>query len=783
MVRGGLRAIRGAALIAAPVLTVGLAGDGRAQILGPNDPLAPQWQQLQQMQERLYRDQAQPPQPEPAPPTPQRRSGRRGEQEREPIVFAADEVQYDQELAIVVARGNVEIAEGQRILLADTVTYNQRTDTVTASGHVRLLEPTGEVINADYLELTDQMRDGFIKDVRILLTDRSRLVGNTGRRTNGNRTEIRRGVYSSCDLCRDDPTRPPLWQLKAERVTHDQEAKVIEYRDARLEFGGVPVLYTPYLSHPDPTVHRQSGFLAPTVGNSTDLGVRASIPYYFDIAPDKDFTFSPMFTSNAGTVIAGEYRQRWGFGEMQLAGSIVPDSNVIDSATGLPRDAVRGHAFGRGRFNLDENWRTGFDLYRATDQTYLLRYRFNNIATFLTSDAYAERFGPRSYFNSTAYAFQTLRPGTQDKNQPLVLPVASYNKMTQPDANGATWEFNANALDLYTPEGPDSRRLSLGSAWRLPVKGSDGQLFSFTAALRGDGYLVDNAPLDPSGGSTFNGLTGRIFPQLAADWRWPFTRTEGRTTELIEPIVAVFAAPPTLNTARIPNTDSSSIDFGEGDLFRRNRFPGYDLVDSGQRVDYGLRGAVYGDGGGRTTFIVGQSYRLQQHSPFPLGSGLENQLSDIVGAVTFAPDTTFDMTYRFRRGTNFRDHRQEVIFSGGPPNLRMSASYLSIPQGDSVLQNEARQEVSGLIRLGLTRYWGLQLSGTEDFAAQTTLSSSIAAIYQDECIAFIASVSQSGIRSNDVTPGVTVLASVVLKNLGELVAPVLQTSSTQSTTP
>jgi LPS-assembly protein len=566
-------------------------------------------------------------------------------------------------------------------------------------------------------------------------------------------------------------------------VTHDQEAKIIEYRDARLEFDGIPVFYTPYLSHPDPTVHRQSGFLAPTVGDSSDLGFRASIPYYFNIAPDKDFTFSPMFTSNAGTVFAGDYRQRWGFGEMQLSGSIVPDSELIDSATGQNRDAVRGHAFGRGRFNLDEDWRAGFDLNRSSDQTYLRRYRFSNIDTFLTSDAYAERFGPRSYFNASSYAFQTLRAGTDDKNQPIVFPVASYDKVTQPAENGSTWEYTANVLNLYTPEGSDSRRLSLGSAWRLPVKGPDGQRLNFTAALRGDGYLVDNAPLDSSGGSTFNGLTGRIFPQLAADWRWPFTRTAGRTTELIEPIVAVFAAPTGLNTARIPNNDSSSIDFGEGDLFRRNRFPGYDLVDSGQRVDYGLRTAVYGEGGGRTTFLVGQSYRLQKNSAFPAGSGLEDQLSDIVGAITVAPDPTFDVTYRFRRGTNFRDHRQEVIFSGGPPKLRMAVSYLSIPQGQSVLQDEARQELSGLIRLGVTRYWDLQLTGTESFATQETLSSSVAAIYQDECLAFVASVTQTAIRDRDLTPGVTVLATVILKNLGELVAPVLQTSPLQRTTP
>src|SRR5258707_12432704 len=92
-----------------------------------------------------------------------------------PVVFNAAEVTYDNELSLVVARGDVEITENGRTVLADTVTYNEKTDTVTASGHVSMIEETGEVIFADYVELTDQMRNAFIKDVRMLLADRSRL--------------------------------------------------------------------------------------------------------------------------------------------------------------------------------------------------------------------------------------------------------------------------------------------------------------------------------------------------------------------------------------------------------------------------------------------------------------------------------------------------------------------------------------------------------------------------------------------------------------------------------
>src|SRR6266481_589971 len=126
-----------------------------------------------------------------------------------PVVFQADEVQYDEQLGLTVAKGHVEISQGGEILLADTVSYNQRTDTVTASGHVSLLSPTGEIAFADFVELTNRFEDGFLQNVRRLLADRSRLAANAARRVNGNRFELRRGIYSPCDLCKNDPSAPP----------------------------------------------------------------------------------------------------------------------------------------------------------------------------------------------------------------------------------------------------------------------------------------------------------------------------------------------------------------------------------------------------------------------------------------------------------------------------------------------------------------------------------------------------------------------------------------------
>jgi hypothetical protein len=153
-----------------------------------------------------------------------------------------------------------------------------------------------------------------------------------------------------------------------------------------------------------------------------------------------------------------------------------------------------------------------------------------------------------------------------------------------------------------------------------------------------------------------------------------------------------------------------------------------------------------------------------------------------------------DLIYRFRFDTEPLANRvQQVGLIGGPPSLRVSTSFIYLPPqlqsqvvtntstGQNVLYGK-REQISFNVTAQMTRYWSLQAAQTINLTNSTTLVNgvptapgssaslyaSVSAIYQDECMAFIGTVTQSGIRSGDVTPGVAVLASVVFKNLGEI---------------
>ncbi|HUK57998.1 MAG TPA: LPS assembly protein LptD [Stellaceae bacterium] len=720
---------------------------------------------------------------------------------QEPVLVSADEVQYDQDLGLTVAKGHVELDQGDDILLADAVTYNQRSDTVTASGHIALLQPTGDILFADFVELHDEMRDGFIKDVRLLLSDRSRLAGNTARRVAGVRTTIRRAVYSPCELCQDDPTRPPVWQIKAEEVVHDKELQLVEYHDAIMEIDGVPVFYAPYFSHPDPSVKRASGFLPPTMGYGNTLGFHATVPYYWDIAPDKDATIRPMITTSAGVVLGGEYRERFSNGYMVNDASIEAGGGSQSASLGNVGPStgdVRWHFFGNGEWGLTDQTRAGYQIQRESDQTYMLRYHFTTPWNYLTTHLYGETFGPSSYGNISGLSYQSLSPLYGDSLEPIALPDALYTWTSEPDPLGGRWNLTGSALDLIHHTGPEVRRVSSGATWELPFNGLVGDRFTFLASLRTDAYSADHVALTPStqpvttefgetlqlptNVNTVSTLAARGFPQVALKWRYPWVRESDSTNVLIEPITAVVAAPKGGNPARIPDEDSQGFEFDESDLFLPNRLPGYDRVDGGQRVDYGIHGEVNRAAGQSFETLIGQSYAFQTTDIFPQGSGLGARFSDYVGRVAFSPDQFLTVFYRFRFDkSDFAARRQEAGTTFGPESLRISTSFIAIrPNVNTVTTSlPTGAQIAGSVTAQLTRYWALAFFDTRSIGGGgSTINSGVTATYHDDCFAVVTSVTQSGIRVGDVRPGVSVLLTLVFKNLGEIGQRVLSVGGT-----
>ena len=709
-----------------------------------------------------------PPPPPPPAPAAEARDGA--------ALIAADEIVHDRDSDVITARGNVEIVQDGRTLRADSVAFDRRNGKVSASGNVSLAEPGGDVVFVDYAELTEDLAEGVMRNFRALLIDWSRLAAASARRSGANATTLRKVVYSPCALCKDDPTRAPLWQIKAERATHDAEKATVSYRDVRLEVGGVPVLYTPYLSHPDGTVKRQSGLLPPSFGSSTVLGPFYAQPYYLTLGPSADATLEPILFGRDNPVLAGEYRQRLRDGAVVLNGSITSANVYDDKNDRTGKTTIRSHVAGTGRFDIDDTRRWGFDLARASQDTYLLRYKLFDRFRFLdrntlTSRGFVESFDGRSYGVAQGYAFQGLRPEDDPRQAPFVLPMLDYHWVGESDRRGGHFDFRSYTYGIYRSEGTVSQRTAGIMGYTLPFTASTGEVWTLSTTLQGDLFNVSDRGLRDDGfRPSAEGLDARVFPQFALGWRLPLVRGDQTSRTIVEPIMSFVAGPRVGAQSRYPNEDSRAIDLDDTNLFRRNRYTGLDRLEGGQRITYGMNGDWrHFDSGARVATFLGQSYRFQREGSVGYETGLSGNASNIVGRMLVSPHEWLTATWRFQTDKDdYTAARNTGTLQLGPEALNLAVSYAYIDRTSQPSLTADLEQVTTRVSAMIDENWRVVLRETRSIGeASGLLRLNSALIYEDECFLFGIDFQRRLVGNRDNPPDSAVILRFALRNLGE----------------
>ncbi len=651
-----------------------------------------------------------------------------------PVTFTADEVEYDRETGVVTARGHVEAWQGERVLRADEFTYNRETKVATARGNVQLLEADGQVLFADQAELKDQFKDGVLREVRALLTQNVRIAANGVRRTGGTINELSRVVYSSCDVCLNDPTVAPAWQVQARIATQDKELQRITYRDAVVRVHGVPVFYTPYLSHPDPQAERASGFLFPQLGITRYLGAFAMIPYYHVIDKQSDVTVTPLFSSRQYPFVLGEYRHRLNFGEIEGNASLGGLNG-----TNKTKEMVGGHIFLRGRFVLDENWRAGFELNRATSDTYLQTIRTWSRPVY-ASTAFVEGFwGTEQYARVDIRGYQSLQLRYNNDKLPYVLPSAYYEYAPKEQVAGGHLTLDTGLLSIFRVTGSHTQRLANRASWVRHDYDDLGGLWTFRVQGDFNGYWAGGQQLDPVNLPNANGLNQNTNIRAAVDWRMPFVRYgEVWGNQVLEPRVQVVTGPRMGRQGRLPNEDSIDFEFTDANLFALSRFVGRDRMEGGSRVDSAFRGAWMFPNGGTVEGLVGRSYTLQDdHSTSTLYGldGLQRRASDWVSRLRVSPVSWFETIARIR--TDGTDLTQRHLVDGMArirlgPSLSLNTGYLYATPVPYLLPVRSREEVSvgGAAQMG---HWRVNGSVKYDLSNGRFAIIQGSAGYEDEC--------------------------------------------------
>jgi LPS-assembly protein len=690
-----------------------------------------------------------------------------------PVNLEAKSLVHDEKTQDVTAEGDVQFMQGDNILNADKVVYNLGTDSVRAIGNVSIMDAKGNIHFAEYIELSGDLKDGFVQGLLSLLADGSRFTAVEGRREGGTRLTMTEASYTPCTVCEVNPD--PLWQIKADKVVHDTEKKSVTYENARLEVKGVPIAFSPVFAHADPTVKRKSGFLRPDYGWSDDLGTYVQAGYYFgDISPDMDATVQLRPTSLAGVQALGQWRQRFTDGRLEINASGVRSDRKEENGS-IEENRIRGHVFADGLFDLNREWRAGFKLQRASDKGYLRLY---DIASdnVLESEAYAERFSGRDYSRVALMDFQDVRLGLRP-DQPMVVPRMEHRMFGEPgQLGGGRWTFGTSALGLLRRgDDQDVQRITADTGWERRDVTQAGIVTRVNLAGRADLYKLkdsDAAVIDPAADENTQDLRGMAVASVTAGY--PMVRRFEKSQMVVEPVVSASLSPGIdSRDTDVPNEDSVDIQLDANNLFSDNRFPGIDRQEDGARVSYGVKTGVYGDNGRYGKVFVGQSYRFNDDAVFAEGSGLDQNSSDLVGQASVGLSRYFNADYRVQVDSeDLTFNRHELQATGGNDTFNLDMGYIFLAAVEGTGFDETREQLRAGGQYHLNKEWWVNAHALQDLGEDPGLRrAGVGLNYADECFTFSLQGARNLIDDASGESGTVVMMRIGFKNIGEFTTP------------
>ncbi|HMN84698.1 MAG TPA: LPS-assembly protein LptD [Bauldia sp.] len=732
----------------------------------------------------------------------------------EQMLVESDQLVYDYDNNTVSALGNVKIYYAGYTLEAEKVTYIKSNGKLIATGAVKLTDPTGVSAYAEDIDITDDFRDGFVQSLRVDTPDNTHFAAESAKRENGETTTFVNGVYTACEPCKDNPEKPPLWQVKAAKIIVDQKTKMIYFRDATFEFKGVPLAWIPYFSTADPSVKRKTGFLAPVFGYGDAVGWSVTTPYFIALAPNYDATVTPSYYSQQGFLGQVEWRQRTDNGQftLQMAGISQDDpgaflryddnGNIIGGSY-AQRD-FRGGVRTTGEFDINRWWSFGWDGTLTTDRTFTRNYGvLTNDKVATTSNVHLTGLRGKNYFDARIEYFQILadRPtefevidgdptvvfGLYDQDrQAVVHPVIDHNYIFGNPVLGGELSLNTNITSLSRNENDPFivngdtyyhgvagtfTRVSSEIGWQKKMIGPVGTVLTPFASLRGDAFA-----LDPSGAAagliTPDSTPTRVMPAAGLELSWPVMATAGKSTHVFEPIAQLIVRPDEQDAGKLPNDDAQSLVFDDTNLFDRDKFSGYDRVEGGTRLNAGVQYTGTFDNGLVVSGLFGQSFALAGQNSFAspdladVGafSGLETDRSDYVGRVSLdAGNTRFTVRGRFDDADfTINAGQVEVSHNAGP--LTAAANYLYVREIPEAGITEATSQITTSASLTFVENWRVFGSAIFDLDEAYMRKNTVGVAFDDSCLSL--SLAYSEVRGTDI-PDQTIMVRVLLRTLAE----------------
>ena len=697
------------------------------------------------------------------------------------ILIYADSIDYDSQNNIV-GKGNAKIISENELIMSDLIIVNERTKEITLPIEFSYKDEGNNYYFGTSGKFSSNFENGVINDVKMLLNDGSRIVGEKGFKT-GKIDLINKGVYSPCTskigiknfVC-------PIWQMEAEKVLHDRENLFLFQKHSKMRILNIPVYYLPYIVTPSPLRKKEkSGFLNPTISFDfidTKISQSTSFPYYFAIDEDKEFLLTPTINYGGGVDasqrILGEYDQLISGGKINIKFST--DTNLENQNNeNWIRDAS---IITNMKKNINEKFKISLNSAVQSSPTYLRRTNQNNflnrkntLNTSLNLSGYnLKKFDDR--LNVSFSGYQVVKNNEDNKTTPTTFPYLEYNSGTY--SKGETkYSQKVSYYNIFRDKSTKDHAQKQQKIYHNLTTNNVFYRFKSKINLRTEllnqYYITENKKIADS---DYTGTYGRIFPMTGLYMEAPLINKKNNFN-LIPKISLIFNSSQP-SSDKVSNEESTNNSYSLLNSDSLNRYTGTDKLDNSKRANYGID--LYKDA---FKFSLAQSYEFDTNSTYSKDVGLKDHMSDLLGNLTYdGLKNDFLHNFRFNVDQGLIKS-QSISYRNSSKIGNSSISYSqSRDELDTILTSSNETLSLGFSSNKFLKYSNFRLSSTFNLTEEDPTNYNFGYSYFDECFGINLDYDRSFYSDRDLKPKDTLTLMFSFKYLGSYKSTNLAVSET-----
>ena len=464
------------------------------------------------------------------------------------------------------------------------------------------------------------------------------------------KTDLSKGVFT---VCKKRDGKCPPWTLKAKKITHDKVKKTIYYDHATLKLYDIPIFYFPKFFHPDPTVKRQSGFLAPFFTNSTTVGTGFALPYYWAISDNKDLTFSPKIYTKENVLFLNEYRQAFRNGFLTLDTSY---TEGYKNTSSTKTDGSRNHIFAdfNLNFNQDESYQSNLHLkiQRTSNDTYFKKHDINTALvdsenTNLENEIKYSFSNDDTSFDLAATVYEDLSVDKKSDKYEYILPNIMYGKTFFTEKFG-TLNFTSNALYSKFDTNKNKTFLTNDIIWSpSSYITKKGFMNSFEGMIRNTNYEARKTKEYKN-----EGTVNELSTVLTYKSSLPLQKDGINYSNFFSPNFMLRYAP-----GHMRNLSNKDVYLRYTNLYSMNKTS--EIEDGLSAIlgfDFKINEKVSNESNKeKFSLSLGQVFNFDENKDIPSKSSLDQKMSDVVGEINYNFSKIGKIDYKFSIDHNLNE--------------------------------------------------------------------------------------------------------------------------------